>query len=52
MKRFSLVIAALLMVAGNVLFAQNIRITGAVTELGSGSPLPFVSIQVKGTTTG
>ncbi len=52
MKRFSLVIAALLMVAGNVLFAQNIRITGAVTELGSGAPLPFVSIQVKGTTTG
>ena len=52
MKKFSLVIAALLFVAGNVLFAQNIRITGTVTELGTGAPLPFVSIQVKGTTSG
>ena len=52
MKRFSLVIAALLMVIGNLLFAQNIRISGTVNELGTGAPLPFVSIQVKGTTAG
>ncbi|MDP3436074.1 MAG: SusC/RagA family TonB-linked outer membrane protein [Bacteroidales bacterium] len=52
MKRFSLVIAALLMVFGNFLFAQNIRVSGTVNELGTGAPLPFVSIQVKGTTAG
>ena len=34
------------------LFAQNIRISGTVTEKGSGTPLPFVGVQVKGTTTG
>ncbi len=52
MKRFSLVIAAILFVAGNLLHAQNIRVTGTVTEMGSGTPLPYVSIQVKGTTSG
>ncbi|MBP8678389.1 MAG: SusC/RagA family TonB-linked outer membrane protein, partial [Bacteroidales bacterium] len=34
------------------LVAQNIRISGTVTEKGSGTPLPFVGVQVKGTTTG
>ncbi len=52
MKRIGLLFTALLFVAGNVLFAQTIRISGTVTELGTGMPLPFVSVQVKGTTTG
>ena len=33
-----------------MLFAQNVRITGSVTEQGTGTPIPFVGIQVKGTT--
>lgn len=52
MRKFSLVIAAILFAACNILLAQNIRITGTVTELGTGTVLPFVTIQVKGTTTG
>ena len=52
MRKFSLVIAAILVTACNVLLAQNIRVTGTVTELGTGAPLPFVTVQVKGTTTG
>ena len=33
-------------------FAQEIKITGVVTEGFTGDPLPGVTIQVKGTTTG
>ena len=52
MRKFSLLIAAFLITACNVLLAQNIRVSGTVTELGTGAPLPFVTVQVKGTTTG
>lgn len=34
------------------LTAQNARISGTVTEKGTNTPLPFVGVQVKGTTTG
>ena len=52
MKKLVLIFTALLFVTGNVLIAQNLRITGTVTEQGTGLPLPYVSIMVKGTTTG
>lgn len=52
MKKLILIFTALLFVAGNVLIAQNIRVNGTVTEQGTGLPLPYVSIMVKGTTTG
>ncbi|MHC1780884.1 MAG: SusC/RagA family TonB-linked outer membrane protein [Bacteroidales bacterium] len=52
MKKLILIFTALLFVAGNVLIAQNIRVSGTVTEQGTGLPLPYVSIMVKGTTTG
>ncbi|MFA5848410.1 MAG: SusC/RagA family TonB-linked outer membrane protein [Bacteroidales bacterium] len=52
MKKLRIVFAALLITAGSVLSAQNIRITGSVTEIGTGTVLPFVNIQVKGTNIG
>lgn len=52
MKKISIVIAAFLFTACNILYAQNIRITGTVTELGTEAALPFVTVQVKGTTVG
>ncbi|NTV19074.1 MAG: SusC/RagA family TonB-linked outer membrane protein, partial [Bacteroidales bacterium] len=52
MKKISLLITGLLFVCQSLLFAQNIRITGTVTEKGSETPIPFVGIQVKGTTVG
>ena len=52
MKKISLLLAVLLFVCQGVLVAQNIRVTGTVTEKGTGSPLSYVGILVKGTTTG
>jgi len=52
MRKFSLVITAILFTTCSILLAQNTRITGTVTELGTGAKLPFVTVQVKGTTTG
>ncbi|PKP42105.1 MAG: SusC/RagA family TonB-linked outer membrane protein [Bacteroidetes bacterium HGW-Bacteroidetes-10] len=51
MKKFIMIFTGLLFVFQG-LVAQNIRVTGTVTEKGTGTPLPFVGIQVKGTTTG
>lgn len=47
-----LTVLSLLLISGNFLFAQNINISGRVTEKSTGGPIPFVSIQVKGTTQG
>lgn len=52
MKKFCLTIAAFLIAASNILTAQNIKISGTVTEGGTGAQLPYVSIMVKGTTSG
>jgi TonB-linked SusC/RagA family outer membrane protein len=52
MKKISLLFAVLLFVCQGVLIAQNTRITGTVIEKGTGSPLSYVGILVKGTTTG
>lgn len=52
MKKLTIVFATLLLIAGSVLSAQNIRVSGTVTEQETGLPLPYVSIMVKGTTTG
>ena len=52
MKKICLTIATLLLVACHVLIAQNMKISGTVTETGTGAPLPFVTVMVKGTTTG
>jgi len=52
MKKIFLMITGLLLVCQSVLFAQSVRITGTVSEQGTGTPLPFVGIQIKGTSTG
>lgn len=52
MKKFSLLFAVLLFICQSALFAQGVKVTGTVKEKGSGAPLPYVGIQVKGTTTG
>ena len=39
-------------VTSAAVFGQNITINGTVTDIRDGSPLPGVSIVVKGTTTG
>ncbi|MCK7559263.1 carboxypeptidase-like regulatory domain-containing protein [Chitinophaga sedimenti] len=42
----------LLMLLSFHVFAQNRQVSGKVTDAKDGSPLPGVTIQIKGTTTG
>ncbi|MEX2372033.1 MAG: TonB-dependent receptor [Bacteroidales bacterium] len=51
MKRFS-VLLAFLVFAGTALFGQGQQITGTVTSSDDGSPLPGVTVLVKGTRIG
>src|SRR6056297_2108869 len=51
MKRFS-VLLAFLVFAGTVLMGQARQITGTVTAEEDGTPLPGVTVLVKGTTVG
>ncbi|EDM35630.1 putative outer membrane protein [Pedobacter sp. BAL39] len=46
------VLAFLCFLFTNVAFAQNVTIKGKVTDGGDNTPIPSVSIRVKGTTTG
>ncbi|MCK9304574.1 MAG: TonB-dependent receptor plug domain-containing protein, partial [Bacteroidales bacterium] len=52
MKKIPFVITVLLLLTVNFLSAQNIRITGTVTDRSTGAPLEFVTVQLKGTSTG
>jgi TonB-linked SusC/RagA family outer membrane protein len=52
MKKTIFLILVPLLFLSNTISAQTARITGTVTESGSGEPLSFVSIQIKGTTQG
>lgn len=52
MKRFTVLIAFFVFLGLQNLLAQPMRITGKVTSAEDGSPLPGVSVVVKGTTTG
>ena len=51
MKRFTSVLVCLLLLGFQAILAQDIQVSGTVTDA-SGAPLPGVSIVVKGTTTG
>lgn len=51
MKKLMFTIALLLVTIGTVL-AQSGQVSGLVTDANDGSPLPGVSVSVKGTTTG
>lgn len=49
MKLFLMVLSALMT---TVAFAQNITVSGNVTDSANGEPVPFASVQLKNTTTG
>lgn len=52
MKSISFFLTGLLLFVYALLGAQVSQVTGTVTEKGSGEPLSFVNVQVKGTTIG
>lgn len=52
MKEMRLFLTTLFVLFSASLFAQNITVTGTVTDGRTGEPIPFTSVQVKGTTTG
>ena len=41
-----------LMACSVTLTAQNINVTGTLTDAATGDPLPFATVQIKGTTFG
>lgn len=52
MKRFTLMISLLFLMCPWVTFAQNIKVTGTVTEQGTNAPVPYASVMLKGTKSG
>lgn len=52
MKKIRLLLAAVLLLAGNVLIAQTLRVTGIVTDATDGAPVIGAAVKVLGTTTG
>ena len=52
MKKICLLFTTVLLWASFGLSAQNVEVTGAVTDAGSGEPIPFASVMVKGTMNG
>jgi TonB-linked SusC/RagA family outer membrane protein len=49
MKKITLTLMSMVLAAG-VLIAQNVQVSGVVTDAADGQPLPGVSVVVKGTT--
>jgi TonB-linked SusC/RagA family outer membrane protein len=52
MKKFTILIVCVLLCGFQSMIAQNIKVTGKVSDKESGGPLPGASIVVKGTTIG
>lgn len=53
MKKFKLLLTGLLLVLiGGFTYSQNIRVAGTVTDANTGDPVPFASVQLKGSTVG
>ena len=53
MKKMKLFFTAMMVLMTSVsLFAQDVTVTGVVTDASTGDPVPFASIQIKGTLTG
>ncbi len=52
MKKIKLFFVTLSLLLTTLAFGQNISVTGVVTDSSTGDPIPFASIQLKGTMTG
>ena len=52
MKKFRLFLTCLALVFSGVMSAQNIQVAGIVKDAATGEPIPYASVQVKGTRTG
>ena len=52
MKKIRLFFTALTMLLSVAAFAQNVTVSGTVSDANTGEPVPFASIQIKGTMTG
>lgn len=48
MKKIRLLLAAVLLLAGNVLIAQTLRVTGIVTDATDGAPVIGAAVKVLG----
>ena len=52
MKLLKLILPSLMLMLATVAQAQNLTVTGVVTDSSTGEPVPFASIQLQGTMTG
>ncbi len=52
MKKLKIFLTMLPAFVGILASAQNITVTGTITDASTGEPIPFASIQIKGTATG
>ena len=52
MKLLKLILPCLILMAATVAQAQNLTVTGVVTDSSTGEPVPFASIRIDGTMTG
>lgn len=52
MRRLALIVSLLCFVGLNAMFAQTTTISGTVTDISNGEPIPGVSVVVRGTTIG
>ena len=52
MTRLKLFLAVLALAVYSVAYAQDLTVTGTVTDSSTGEPVPFAAIQLKGTMVG
>ena len=52
MKQVRLLMAGLFLMVSSALFAQRITVNGTVIDASTNEPVPYASIQIKGTTSG
>lgn len=52
MKKVKAFLTVLALCFSVLSFAQNVKVSGSVTDASTGDPVPFAAIQVKGTSTG